>query len=69
MKPLCKCGKVCQHYGPIGGYSASCKGCNEKHAKWQRERREKLRDPVVARAARRKEREMQRRRHLKGTVA
>lgn len=63
--PLCKCGSACQYYGPVGGYSVSCNGCNEKHAKWQRDRRKKLRDPKVAAAARRKERKMQKRRHAK----
>ena len=41
-KPRCKCGRVCAYYGKIGGFSKSCKQCNAKHAKWQRDRRLKL---------------------------
>lgn len=34
--PLCKCGKPCRYYGPIGGYSKACNECNAKNAKRQR---------------------------------
>lgn len=37
--PLCKCGKGCQYYGEIGGFSKSCVACNEKNAKRQRDAR------------------------------
>jgi hypothetical protein len=31
MIPKCKrCGKRCQKYGGIGGYSVQCKSCNER---------------------------------------
>ena len=39
--PLCKCGEVCQYYGEVGGFSTSCKGCNKKNAKRQRDARER----------------------------
>jgi hypothetical protein len=38
--PKCKrCGKACQWYSPMGGYSVQCKTCNELSAAKQRERR------------------------------
>jgi hypothetical protein len=40
--PRCKCGKVCAYYGEVGGFSVKCKGCNAKHAEWQRKNRAKL---------------------------
>lgn len=36
MAPHCRCGNVCQHYGPQGGYSVSCVICNERKAQRQR---------------------------------
>lgn len=30
--PRCKCGEVCQYYGPVGGYSVQCTACNTKQA-------------------------------------
>ncbi len=40
--PLCKCGKTCQIDGYIGGHRASCRECNEKHAKQNRESRARI---------------------------
>ncbi len=34
--PRCKCGERCQFYGPIGGYSVQCKGCNAKQSEKRR---------------------------------
>ena len=36
--PMCKkCKvKVCEHYGPIGGFSVQCKGCNVKQSEKRR---------------------------------
>lgn len=35
--PKCKkCGKRCQKYGGIGGYSVHCRPCNEQMGVWRR---------------------------------
>lgn len=39
VKPKCKCGRVCDYYGVVGGFSVACKKCNEKNAKRQRDAR------------------------------
>jgi hypothetical protein len=34
--PLCKCGKFCGYYGPIGGYGKLCLECAAAKATKQR---------------------------------
>lgn len=34
--PVCKCGKPCQLYGGVGGYSTKCQKCNADNAARQR---------------------------------
>ncbi len=34
--PRCKCGERCEFYGPIGGYSVQCKGCNAEQSEKRR---------------------------------
>lgn len=42
--PVCKCGKYCQYYGAVGGFSVKCEACNAKNAKRQRDARARKRD-------------------------
>lgn len=40
--PTCKCGKPCQHYGGVGGYSVACIECNTAKAANSRKSRARL---------------------------
>jgi hypothetical protein len=39
VKPRCKCGDVCEYYGPVGGFSVQCKKCNKARAMKRREKK------------------------------
>jgi hypothetical protein len=41
-RPKCKCGLPCAYYGPVGGFSKSCKVCNAYKAKLSAESRKRM---------------------------
>ena len=44
MEPRCKCGEVCEYYGPTGGYSVQCKPCNDVKNEKARARRKRAKE-------------------------
>lgn len=47
--PRCKCGERCEFYGPIGGHSVQCKGCNAEQSEKRRAAASRRRIAAAAR--------------------